>query len=311
MIKAILLVCLLSFAASKTWDVTVFRGLTPIVIGTMQFEEINNVGVMFRNTKLTPKALENPDFYNDVVFPPSEGSKDLIMPLRTTSTWNLSHKSNLGSMLKTRFKTDDGDEFELTIAFGFCSNDFDISEFNALLSFIEQKRLVANELLMGYMKSLKKESTTYIFNANLLDEFNNDHFNLKKDEADCQARIADYDAKLKAKNEEIKAAEDKEFDFEKKTTEVCSREKICEANIYTFEVQIKDVESQIAILQKRIEGVFQSTDSIEKERDQVYMQLITNLDEISKFNPRAEKLSASKTELFNAELLKRYFVASK
>ena len=199
MFKKVLLFVLIAFVACENMEVLVFRGQIPLL--TCAFNpscaSINpnygSMGIKLKNCRFSQEAEDFEESINDMVYRSDSASKDMIIPYRFLEKFSVKTTNFLGATIGANFRDQKTEsEYKITLAFGFCKNDLDISTFNRITDCLENARIHFNQNIQEVRKAIKQSAGLLIAHQNTLDELNSAHTKAK-------ARIEE----LKVKNAEL------------------------------------------------------------------------------------------------------------
>lgn len=308
MIKVLVLLSLITFSLSATnFEVIVFRGQLPLFTANMSFEDINSQGITFKNIHLSEVSHENSNAYSNVVISTSSDKTTVILPLRSTTEWTSKTTSYLGVVLQSSYTTDSGDQFQVSIAFGLCNNDFNVADFKMLLDKLEHTRRANSAQLDLLFKNVKKEADNYISATNTLEDLLDDNVSNKERMDELKRANVELNKQLDDLNEQISAQEQKEYTSYSAFTSGCSAAKISESKIYTLNQQIQTYQDQVVVLNGELNSTSALTEEQKKEYEQVYEDLLKSISELSAFNVKGKKVEVTKGNLLDANELRPYF----
>lgn len=310
MIKAIILLSLVAFSCSKSWQVDIYRGNVHIASGSMNFSELTPAGIILRNVEFGDKALDNDNSYNYIMFS-NEGGSEMTIPLRNAQQFVPHQNQYLGKVFVTDFVADNGDIFELRIVFGFCGNDYEFDEMAQLLDELEQNRLISNARLNELFGQIKKHAAEHIALANLLDDHDLSREQKIAIRDKLNEEIKGLEISEKAVEDNIEVSEKEQFKKEQQCSEVCSQVKIHESNIYSYTHEKDTIASKLSAVNAEIENIAQVGETDSEELNAAYIQIITTIDLMRSFNNNLQKPNFVKEEYLEAEALKQYFASIK
>jgi hypothetical protein len=308
MIKVLVLLSLLSLSLAEgpnmdqQFNVLVYRGNIQVFKGKMSFNGIDIQGIDITSPELTDFARENPTSYHDIVYP---NGSDFIIPLRNTGTWKTrpTTSSVLGVVLSSKFTTDQGDVFDLSIAFPLCCNDFSVGVFPEYASSIEEKRQRFATDLTKYFEKLKHESNVYISSRQTC-------LNIEDSKVDNEAELE----RLRRETEELEAAkEDVEKNLKDEEAKELAAERICASaclntRIATFNKNILDQKAKTLrdykiVLEEQLNSGTLVTEEEMALIQETYDALNLALVDVSKYNVKYPAPTVEKGKAIEAEKL--------
>lgn len=311
MIRALLFLALIAFTvcdhndSTTHFEVILFRGQLPLLNARMSFDEITPQGIVLKNVVKTVGALKTPESWQTVVF--HSGELNVILPLRSTGKWTLKKTAHLGVVLQSMFRTDEGDEFQVSLAFGLCSNNFQIEEFTYLLDKLEEKRIANSAELKKHLQEVKKQADINISSWNTMDDLKDDHVDNSQALADLKALNEQLIEQLKNLNQLIHTEEEKEFEQEKITSEACSMSKVKEAFVYSIRHECATYEEQVKVLNTELNSSHAFTNEERENYDKLHSDLINTLNSLAAYNAKSQVLTVHKGKHLQPEKLRPFF----
>jgi len=308
MIKALILICLVAFCAAEGathYEVIVFKGQMPLLTAQVNFEEINQRGLVLKDVKKSELSEENEDAWKSVVY--EEGELNVILPLRRTSMWSMKSTSYLGVLLQSIYSCDNGDEFQVSLAFGLCNNNYNIEDFTQLLDKLEAKRQQNYALLAQLFGRVKKEADAIITSRNTLDDLNDDHVDNNKRMEELKAKNAGLIEDLKKLNHEIHIKEEEEFKKEQVASLKCSSARISHSTVTSFKHHINSYETQKKVLEDQL----RNSNAFSEKEKQAYMEtrreVLDAVVKLTEFNKKVEAFHVVEGKAIDPEDLRPFF----
>lgn len=306
MIKALIVASLISLSFCTDFNVKIFRGQLNIVNGQLNFDEITIQGIAIKNFQLVGVAQETEQAYKDIFY--TSGS-NLMLPTRNLSTIRLrpNTPAALGVVLQSKFTTDQGDVFDINIAFPLCSNDFAIADFVAYANLIEEKRQRNSAELAKYFATLKENAATFILQtetlANLIDDKIDNETKLEE-LRNINAALENQKAELE---KALKADEATELAAERKSAQACLNTKVSSFAIQVCEHNKQTLIEHRDILKEQLGAGIALTDEDSKLFEEKFKNLADAIAEFHKLNVKIPALTVEKGKSVAPESLTPYY----
>jgi len=295
----------LAASTSTNFEVLVFRGQLPLMTAHMNFDEISTQGIVLRDIQLSEVAKNTEQAWKDVVFSSSETA--VVLPLRRTTQWTSKTTAHLGVILQSNYRTDTKDEFQISLAFGLCNNNFAVNDFVVYLAKLEEKRQSNSARLSVLFSNVKKEASNFIAASINLDDLLNDHVDNQERLEELKRINVDLLAQLDDLNKLIKEKESEEYESEKKFGQACSSAKISEARVFSFSNEKSTFQEQVKILEAQINSSSAFTEEERAEYDSAYANIVKSIDELAHYNAKKDGIKVEKGKLLEPERLRPYF----
>jgi hypothetical protein len=307
MIKALIFACLISITLCQVdYNVRIFRGQLNIINGKFNVNEMTIQGITVKEYTLVGIAQENEQAYLDIFY---KSGNNLILPSRNLSTIRLrpNTPSALGVVLQSKFTSDNGDVFDINIAFPLCSNDFVVSEFTAVANAIEEKRQRNSAELAKYFATLKESSSTYILQTETL-------ANLIDDKVDNETKLEELrrvNAELENQMADLEKAliddEAAELVAERKAAKACLNTKISNFSIQVAKNNKKVLLDHRDVLKEQLSAGISLTDEDSRVFNEKYQTLVEAIASYKKLNSNIQDLKVEKGKAVATESLTPYF----
>jgi hypothetical protein len=311
MIKAIILTCLIAFCAAQSaddnthYEVIVFRGQMPLLTAQMNFNEINQRGIVLKDVKKSELSEENEDAWKSVVY--EEGELNVVLPLRRTSMWSMKSTAYLGTLLQSIYRCDNGDEFQVSLAFGLCNNSYNIEDFQQLLDNLEAKRQNNYALLAALFGRVKKEADAIITSRNTLDDLTDDHVDNNKRMDELKAKNAGLIADLRKLSGEIHTKEELEFKKEMEASEKCSSSRISHSTVTSLKHHIASYETQKKVLEDQLENSNAFSEQEKANYLDTRREVLDSVVRLTEFNKKVEAFHVVEGKAIDPEDLRPFF----
>lgn len=282
MIKALVLLTLIAFTVTKDFEVLVFRGEIALMTATINFEDVTSQGILLTEVQLSEASTDSANAWKDVVY--EKTTNKVILPLRRTSIWKLISTDHLGAILQSSYTTDIGDNFQLTLAFGFCSNDFEIEEFKNYLNQIEALRKSNSALLAQLFSTVKKEASSYISGTMNLNDITNKSIKNEDQVKKLEAELKDLQTQYDALVETILEKSNEEFISETNASDSCAKSQISKSEMSSIDNRISINQDYVLTLQDSLKDANLLTDSENDSYASVHNSLSELLTNLGKYN---------------------------
>jgi hypothetical protein len=264
---------------------------TPIAIQS-------KIGIHLRDCQHSPEAEEFQESIENLTYT-AEG-EDTIVPFRFLERFTLKTTHYLGALIQSNFRcTKTGDEFQVTLAFGYCKNDLNIGDFKNIKENLENARSQQNAKVQELRKIVKTEGGKTISNKNTLDELNDDHLEASQRTEELNRQNEEYKAEISTKDKELETDEFSAINLEESCEHCHGAYKTKMGNMHTLENEINSLELEIAVTNAQIQ------DQIATDITETYEKSITalnqSLNEIRAFNPKMTIPNARKGTKFDHE----------
>lgn len=307
MIKALIIATLVSLSFCQVdFNVRIYRGQLNIVNGQLNFNEITVQGIAIKNYQLAGVAKETENAYKDIF---NISGNVLMLPTRNLSTIKQrpNTPTSLGVVLQSKFTSDNGDVFDINIAFPLCSNDFNVSDFVALTNEIEEKRQRNSAELAKYFATLKENAATYILQtetlANLIDDKIDNETKLQE-LREINSQLENQKADLEKSLKEDEAAE---LVAERKAAQACLNTRMSDFTIQTFNNNKKVLINHRDVLKTQLGTGITLTDEDSKNFDAKHKALNEAIAAYNKLNAKIPALDVVKGKPIASEALTAYY----
>lgn len=306
MIKALIVASLISLSFCVDFNVKIFRGQLNIVDGQLNFDEITIQGIPIKNYVLVGVAKETEQAYKDIFY---ISGNNLMLPTRNLSTIKErpNTPSSLGVVLQSKFTTDQGDVFDINIAFPLCSNDFAIADFVAYTNLIEEKRQRNSAELAKYFATLKENAATFILQtetlANLIDDKIDNETKLEE-LRNINAELENQKADLE---KALKADEAAELAAERRSAQACLNTKISSFAIQVCEHNKETLIEHRDVLKEQLNAGIALTDEDSAVFADKFSKLSEAITEYHKLNVKIPTLVVEKGKPVTPESLTPYY----
>jgi len=302
MLKTIIVLTLISALLADRLEVLVFRGL--IAMMTCQFDtspsSINGQnGISLKDCQHSPEAEEFQESIENLTYKDETNSSTMI-PFRFLEKFTLKTTHYLGAIIQSNFRcTKTGDEFMVTLAFGYCKNDLNIGDFKNIKDNLENARSQQNAKIQECRKNVKTEGGKSIANKNTLDELNDEHLEATKRKEELTKKNEELINEINNKEKMLETEEGEAVGLEEMCEECLGQLKIKMGNMHTLETEIESLEREIRCVQNQIDK--NKAADVTEEYNVSIETLNQSLNDIKIFNPKMTLPNARKGVKYNHE----------
>jgi hypothetical protein len=258
-------------------------------------------GISLIDCQHSPEAKEFQESIDNLTYQESNGGNTII-PFRFLEKLTLKTTIYLGALIQSNFRcSKTGDEFQVTLAFGYCRNDLNMGDFKNILDNLENARVEQNAELQEIKKVIKTEGGKAVTNYKLLDEMNE-----SKEEAIAKTEELtkwneELTVEILAKDEVMESEETLAISLEESCENCHGAIKMLRGNMSTLENEMHSLEMQISALNNQVKSNVAA--DITKVYDETVVTLNKLFTDIKMFNPLMTLPSAQKQTRYDHQNL--------
>lgn len=254
MLRQVLILAILSSALAVRLEVTVFRGLVPMQVCYYDTDQVNtvSVGIRLYDCAFTPEAKQFVESLEKLTLK-VESENVTIIPYRFLEKLTYRSTHFLGVVIQTTYRcAETGDEFQLSLVFGYCKNELDISVINKIHINEEENRSHQIAKVQDTVKSTKQEGGKKVANEKSLEKLEDELLDSSTEKAKLEAENEDLTKKMSELEKRIEEGEVGSANLEEAHENCSVQLKTIKGKMCTVTAEIDSLERQIATVERRL-----------------------------------------------------------
>lgn len=300
MLRLVLTLALISAIFGQRIEVIVFRGLIPMM--TCQFDTSlssiqGNIGIRLNDCKHSPEAEEFQDSIENLTYR-EDASSETVIPFRFVEKFSLKTTHYLGAVIQSNYRcSKTGDEFTVSLVFGYCKNDLNINDFEKISNTLEEARVHQNSKVHETRKVLKQEGGKLVANRDNLDDLNDAHLEASNKKAELEKENAALIEQMNGLEKKLEEEEVEAANLEEAHETCFVQLKTIKGNMCTVTSQIDSLERQISALERRL--LYQEETNFGDEYEKSIEELNKSFEAVKVFNKKMTIPFAKKTVTYD------------